>query len=95
MTTPTRRQVLEDNYQRRQGNVNRPRDTGFGEVAFKIPTGDWPALVRMYPDLASHDRDTRMQAFRDLRSSPFGEKYLVGRTPRQVRLSPNSRVIIK
>jgi hypothetical protein len=50
-------------------------------------------LARIYPDLVSHDHAVRLAAWKKLRNSPVGEKYLVTRTPRQVKNSQRGIII--
>lgn len=87
-----RDRILGHNRAAREGRapVRKLQD---GEVVFKIPTQDWKVLTTIYPGLISKDHNERLQAWRDLRHSPVGERYLVTRTPRQVQRS--SRIIVK
>ena len=87
-----RRQILEHNkaVREKRAPVRRLEE---GEVVFKIPQGDYRVLTRIYPDLVSKDHTVRLKAWKDLRASPVGEKYLVTRTPRQVKQSPGGIII--
>lgn len=87
-----RDRILKHNQAAREGRapVRRLDD---GEVVFKIPTEDFKVLARIYPGLVSKDNAERLQAWKALRHSPVGEKYLVTRAPRQVQRS--SKVIVK
>lgn len=87
-----RKAILEDNLARREKRapVRRLPD---GEVVFKIPTKDYKRLTRKYPDLVSHDHTTRLAAWHKLRMSAEGAKYMVTRTPRQVRNSQRGIII--
>jgi len=87
MTTPTRNQVLAANEAIRRGNARKPTRLPDGEVTFRIPEADWPVLMRTHPDLKHPDPDMRHAAWAKFRASPVGEKYLVVRTPAQVRRS--------
>lgn len=95
MTTPTRNEVLAANEAIRRGNARKPTRLPDGEVAFRIPTDDWPVLMRLFPDLQHPHAETRRTAWVKFRSSAVGEKYLVVRSPAQVRRSNNNRIIIK
>ena len=95
MTTPTRDQVLKANESIRRGNARKPTRLPDGQVAFRIPTEDWPVLMRLFPDLESKDNTARMTAWRELQHSPVGEKYLVIRAPNQVQRSHRNRVIVQ
>ena len=88
------RKILEDNRLRREGRAP-VRALEDGEVVFKIPTSHYKYLQRTNPDLFSKDHDTRLFAWHKFRQSPEAEKYLVTRTPRQVRASNNHRIIVK
>jgi len=90
--TESRKHILDDNASRRSGAlpVQRLPD---GEVAFKIPKQDYKMLTRMFPDLISTDNTTRLAAWHKLRRSPIGAKYLVVRTPAQVRRSQKGIII--
>lgn len=86
------RNILNDNKQRREGRAP-VRALDDGEVVFKIPTKHYHHLQRVNPDLFSHDHDTRLFAWQKFRQSPAAEKYLVTRTPRQVKRSPLGIII--
>ena len=90
-----RTQILELNHDIRRGNGKRPTRLPDGEVEFRIPEEDFPVLCQMYPALLSEDQDEAMQEWNKLRHSPIGEKYLVTRTPNQVKRSGNSRIIVR
>jgi len=79
-----RHKILKSNQAMREGVIDGPRRLEDGEVAFRVPTEDMKALVLLYPDLMSHDHAVKHQAWKKLRHSPIGEKYLVTRTPRRV-----------
>ncbi len=88
-----RTQILNHNQalrERRQPGARRLDD---GEVVFKIPTQDMKVLARIYPSLVSKDHAVRLAAWKKLRGSPIGEKYLVTRTPNQVKRSPKGIII--
>ena len=87
MTTPTRTQVLNANQAIRRGNARKPTKLPDGEVAFRIPENDWPVLMVLFPELKHHDATTRMAAWNKFRHNPVAEKYLVVRTPNQVKRS--------
>ena len=81
----SRKLILDNNARLRQGEgVRRLED---GEVTFRIPTGDMKVLARLQPELVSTDNSVKLAAWKKFRSSPMAEKYLVVRTPRQVRNS--------
>lgn len=50
-------------------------------------------LARLFPELVSKDHSVRLRAWKDLRASPIGEKYMVTRTPRQVKRSQRGIII--
>ena len=83
----SRKLILDHNHQVRDGRLPAPRRLEDGEVVFKIPTQDMKVLARIYPNLISKDHAVRLAAWKTLRASPVGEKYLVTRTPRQVKQS--------
>ena len=86
-----RKLILDNNAVLRQGEgVRRLED---GEVTFRIPTEDMKVLQRIYPELVSKEHDIRLSAWKKFRSSPVAEKYLVVRTPRQVRNSQRGIII--
>jgi len=89
-----RNSVLDANRGIREGRTNGPRRLDEGEVTFRIPDTDYPVLLILFPDLASKDHAVRLAAWKQLRHSPVGEKYLVTRTPRQVKANQN-RIIVK
>jgi hypothetical protein len=89
----TRRAILKDNEAMRRGNARKPRKLPDGEVAFRIPEEDWPVLMAVCPDLKHQDAATRLDAWKKFRHSPLAEKYLVVRTPAQVKRS-NTRIIV-
>jgi len=86
------RKVLEDNKLRREGRAP-VRALDDGEVVFKIPTSHYKYLQRTNPDLFSKDHDTRLFAWHKFRQSPEAEKYLVTRTPRQVKNSQRGIIV--
>lgn len=86
------RQIFEDNKLRREKRAP-VRALEDGEVVFKIPTSHYKQLRRSNPDLFSKDHDTRLFAWHKFRQSPDAEKYLVTRTPRQVKRSPTGIII--
>lgn len=88
-----RRLILDNNRRVREDRTRAPRRLEEGEVTFRIPTGDMKVLARIYPDLVSKDHDARLAAWKKLRHSPVGEKYLVTRTPKQVKQSPGGIII--
>jgi hypothetical protein len=88
-----RKTILDHNRALREGVLPGPRRLDDGEVVFKIPTRDMKVLARIYPDLVNKDHDIRLKAWKKLRASPVGEKYLVTRTPQQVRRSPGGIII--
>ncbi len=89
-----RKLILDHNHQVRDGRLPAPTRLEDGEVVFKIPTQDMKVLARIYPELISKQHDIRLAAWKKLRSSPVGEKYLVTRTPAQVKRAQR-RIIIK
>ena len=88
-----RRKILEHNHALRDGRLPAPRRLDDGEVVFKIPTQDMKVLARIYPELVSKDHSVRLAAWKKLRKSPVGEKYLVTRTPNQVKRSQGGIII--
>ena len=89
-----RHRILKHNQALREGVLPGPRRLDDGEVTFKIPTGDMKVLARLYPELVSTDHSIKLAAWKKLRGTPVGQKYLVTRTPSQVKRSPGG-VIIK
>jgi hypothetical protein len=89
-----RHEILKGNQAMREGVTPGARRLEEGEVTFRIPTADYQALLQRFPDLGSKDHTTRLGAWHSLRQSELGEKYLVTRTPRQVRRS-QAGIIIK
>jgi hypothetical protein len=90
-----RHDILKANETIRRGNERKPRRLPDGEVTFRIPDDDWPVLMVLRPDLKHPDAATRMAAWQEFRHSPLAEKYLVVRTPTQVRRSNNHRIITR
>ena len=88
-----RKFILDHNHQVRDGRLPAPTRLEDGEVVFKIPTGDMKVLARIYPNLISKDHAVRLAAWKKLRASPVGEKYLVTRTPNQVKRSQPGIII--
>ncbi len=88
-----RRHILEHNQAMREGRIDKPTRLEDGEVTFKIPTQDMKVLARIYPNLVSTDNAVRLAAWKKLRRSPVGEKYLVTRTPSQVKRSQGGIII--
>lgn len=88
-----RRKVLEDNVKRRQGSAP-VRKLNDGEVVFRIPTEDINVLRVIYPELFHKDATVRLNAWKKFRHSPVAEKYLVTRTPKQVKAT-DKRIIVK
>ncbi len=86
------RKIFEDNKLRREGRAP-VRALEDGEVVFKIPTSHYARLQRTNPDLFSKDHDTRLFAWHKFRQSPEAEKYLVTRTPRQVKNSQRGIIV--
>ena len=86
-----RKLILDNNAKLRQGEgVRRLED---GEVTFRIPTQDMKVLQRIYPELVSKDHSVRLAAWKKFRSSPVAEKYLVVRTPAQVKRSQRGIIV--
>lgn len=88
-----RKIILDQNHAMRDKRLPGPRRLEDGEVAFRIPTEDMPVLIRIYPELNSQDHAVRLAAWKKLRNSPVGEKYLVTRTPNQVKRSQTGIII--
>ena len=82
---PTRKQVIKANEAITRGNARKPTKLPDGEVTFRIPTGDWPAILRLYPALNSSDADARLIAWKEFRHNPIAEQYLVVRSPNRVK----------
>lgn len=87
-----RKRILLHNHAARQG-LAPVRRLDEGEVVFKIPKEDWPRLRIQYPELESKDHAIRLAAWKRFRETPEGEKYLVTRTPRQVRMSDKRTIV--
>ena len=88
----SRQSILEDNQKRRDGRLP-VRRLDEGEVTFKIPKKDMARLARKYPDLVAKDHTTRLAAWHKFRQTAEAEKYLVTRTPRQVRNSQGGIIV--
>jgi len=86
-----RKLILDNNAALRQGEGARRLEDG--EVTFRIPTEDMKVLQRIYPELVAKDHAVRLAAWKKFRSSPVAEKYLVVRTPAQVRRSQKGIII--
>ena len=86
-----RKLILDNNAALRQGEGARRLEDG--EVTFRIPEDDMKVLQRIYPELVSTDHSIRLAAWKKFRGSPVAEKYLVVRTPRQVRNSQRGIII--
>ena len=86
-----RKLILDNNAALRQGEGARRLEDG--EVTFRIPTEDMKVLQRIYPELVSTEHDIRLAAWKKFRSSPVAEKYLVVRTPAQVRRSMRGIIV--
>ena len=86
-----RKLILDNNAALRQGEGARPLEDG--EVTFRIPTGDMKVLARIYPELVSKDNSVRLAAWKKFRSNPAAEKYLVVRTPAQVKRSQRGIIV--
>lgn len=85
--------ILKDNQARREGTAARPTRLDDGYVSFRIPTKDYPVLVRKFPELDSKDHDIRLAAWHKFAQSPEAIPYLVVRTPRQVKQSPRGIIV--
>lgn len=79
----TRRIVLETVKRVREG-VDPHRHAPFARHTMRIPEFDYYALLKLYPDLASHDPQTQQDAWHSFERSPFSERYRVGRLFRGV-----------
>lgn len=88
-----RKLILDANHKVRDKRLPTPRRLEDGEVTFRIPTGDMKVLARIYPELVSKDHKVRLAAWKKFRESPVAEKYLVTRTPRQVKQAPKGIII--
>ena len=88
-----RKIILDHNHQVRDGRLPAPTRLEDGEVVFKIPTQDMKVLARIYPELVSKDHSIRLAAWKKLRNSPVAEKYLVTRTPNQVKRSQTGIIV--
>lgn len=86
-----RKLILDNNAKLRQGEGTRRLDDG--EVTFRIPTEDMKVLARIYPELVSTDHGIRLAAWKKFRSNPAAEKYLVVRTPAQVKRSQRGIIV--
>ena len=86
-----RKLILDNNAKLRQGEGARRLEDG--EVTFRIPTDDMKVLQVVYPELIAKDHSVRLSAWKKFRSSPVAEKYLVVRTPAQVKRSQRGIII--
>lgn len=91
--TSQRNKILKNNEAIRRGNAPKPKRLPDGEVTFRIPDEDWPMLMLMFPELNQADSQLRHKAWQAFRDTPTAEKYLVVRTPSQVR-ADTQRIII-
>jgi len=86
-----RKLILDNNAALRQGEGARRLEDG--EVTFRIPTADMKVLARIYPELTHPDNTVRLNAWKKFRSNPAAEKYLVVRTPNQVKRSQRGIIV--
>ena len=86
-----RKLILDNNAALRRGEGVRRLDDG--EVTFRIPTEDMKVLQVIYPELICTDHSIRLAAWKKFRSEPAAQKYLVVRTPRQVKHSQRGIII--
>jgi hypothetical protein len=86
-----RKLILDNNAALRIGDG--PRRLDDGEVTFRIPDEDVPVLRRIYPELFHSDHTVRLNAWKKFRHNPVAEKYLVTRTPNQVKRSPRGIIV--
>ena len=86
-----RKLILDNNAKLRQGEGARRLEDG--EVTFRIPKKDMKVLAVIYPELVCTDYSIRHNAWKKFRGSPVAEKYLVVRTPRQVKRSQRGIII--
>ncbi len=86
-----RKLILDNNAALRQGEGARSLEDG--EVTFRIPTDDMKVLQRIYPELVHPDNTVRLTAWKKFRSNPMAEKYLVVRTPSQVKRSQRGIIV--
>lgn len=89
-----RNEVFDANRRAREG-VDPVRRLDCGETTFRIPEADFFALRKLFPALASSDGKERFEAWKRFRESPFAERYLVVRTPQQVRRDQRRGVIVR
>jgi len=87
-----RKLILDNNAVLRQ-QIAKPTALEDGEVTFRIPTDDMKVLQVIYPELISKDHSIRLAAWKKFRSEPAAQKYLVVRTPRQVKNSQRGIII--
>lgn len=88
-----RKLILNANQAVRDGRLPAPRRLDDGEVTFRIPKSDMKVLTRIYPELISKDHNIRLSAWKKFRNSPLAEKYLVTRTPGQVKRSQKGIIV--
>jgi len=88
-----RKIILDQNHAIRDKRLPAPQRLEDGEVTFRIPHDDYKVLTRIYPSLVSKDHAVRLAAWKKLRQSPVGEKYLVTRTPAQVKRSQTGIIV--
>lgn len=84
--------VLADNQDKRNGGF-LPKRFDWGYAALRIPTEDYAAIVRLYPELTAHDADVRFKAWQRFASGPFAEPYRVVRSGRQVQRSQTGIIV--
>jgi hypothetical protein len=79
----TRQAVFESIRRVREG-IDQHRHLPFARHALRIPEGDYYALMRLYPGLASSDPQERAAAMEHFERTPFAEAYRVGKIHRGV-----------
>lgn len=80
---PNRRVVLESVRRVREGNEGH-KHAPFARHTMRIPEQDFFALLKLYPDLASHEPEVQRAAWDKFERSPFSEPYRVGKIVRGV-----------
>ena len=88
-----RKLILDANHAVRDKRLPTPTRLEDGEVTFRIPTRDMKVLQVIYPELISTDHSIRLAAWKKFRSNPAAEKYLVVRTPNQVKRSQRGIIV--
>lgn len=78
------RHAMLESVRRVREGIDGHRHAPFAQHFMRIPESDYYALAKLYPDLMAADPDARAAAITHLSTTPFGEKYRVGKVVRGV-----------